>query len=32
MLLISSKALMETNMRDPESLTKEKNLSTVCDD
>ncbi len=28
---IYSKALKETNVRDPESLAKEKNLSTVCD-
>ncbi len=28
---ISSKALKETNVRDPESIAKEKYLSTVCD-
>ncbi len=28
---ISSKALKETNVRYPESLAKEKHLSTVCD-
>ena len=27
----SSKALKETNVRDPESLATEKYLSTVCD-
>ncbi len=27
---ISSKALKETNVRDPESLAKKNNLSTVC--
>ncbi len=30
-LEIYSKALKETNVRDPVSVAKEKNLSTVCD-